>query len=88
MDPLFYILTIISILLFLLELLMGCFAQVDYLWGFYFWLDLIATISLISDIGWIWYPMMGAKELEDAIIENEGTSGSAQQVGSKTSRIF
>ena len=27
--------------------------------GFYFWLDLLSTISLIPDIGWIWGPLVG-----------------------------
>ncbi len=40
--------------LFIIELLLSSMAIDGYLCGFYFWLDLIATISLISDIGWIW----------------------------------
>jgi len=43
--------------LFIIELLLSSFAIDGYLCGFYFWLDLIATISLISDIGWIWNQM-------------------------------
>jgi hypothetical protein len=30
--------------------------------GFFFWLDVIATISLIPDIGWIWDPILGNEE--------------------------
>jgi len=36
-----------------------------YLFGFYFWLDLIATVSLISDIGWIWNKMFPQQEITD-----------------------
>ena len=27
--------------------------------GFYFWLDLLSTLSLLPDIGWIWNPIVG-----------------------------
>ena len=40
--------------LFIIELILSSLAIDGYLLGFYFWLDLIATVSLISDIGWIW----------------------------------
>ena len=40
--------------LFIFELLLSSLAMDGYLCNFYFWLDLIATVSLISDIGWIW----------------------------------
>ena len=40
--------------LFIIELVLSSLAIDGYLLGFYFWLDLIATVSLISDIGWIW----------------------------------
>jgi hypothetical protein len=34
---------------------------------------LIATLSLIPDIGWIWNPMIG-------VDEDEGGSGDAEQI--------
>jgi len=30
--------------------------------GFYFWLDIIATVSLIFDIGWIWDEITGTQD--------------------------
>jgi hypothetical protein len=29
------------------------FLREDYWLGFYFWLDLISTLSLLTDIGWV-----------------------------------
>ena len=46
-------------ILFLLELLLASVATPDYFLGFYFWLDLIATLSLITDIAWIWDEIVG-----------------------------
>ena len=53
-DEVFYMVTSFAMFSFLVELIIGSLAQDEYLLGFYFWLDLIATFSLISDIGWIW----------------------------------
>lgn len=38
---------------FSIEILLCTFVQKDYFLGFYFFLDLIGTISLILDINWI-----------------------------------
>jgi hypothetical protein len=47
---------------FLIEVIMSSLAKDDYFLGFYFWLDLIATISLITDIGWIWDKILGTDD--------------------------
>lgn len=74
---------------FLLEILLASIVKEDYFLGFYFWLDLIATVSLIFDIGWFW----------DAILGTSGTSGNPKsaakaakagrgaRVGTRASRI-
>jgi hypothetical protein len=58
-DEAFYILTIISMALFMIELIVASMSKKDYFLGFYFWLDLISTISLIFDIGWFWDVILG-----------------------------
>ena len=52
-DPVFYILTIISFFMFTIEIIISCIVQEDYWLGFYFWLDIISTVSLVADVGWI-----------------------------------
>lgn len=64
--------------LFIFELLLSSLAIDDYLCGFYFWLDLIATISLISDIGWIWNKIFPQQSIADF----EAGSGSGTQISS------
>jgi class 3 adenylate cyclase len=44
---------------FLLEFILNCIAKNDYLFSFFFFLDLIATISLVQDIDWIINPVLG-----------------------------
>lgn len=58
-DVIFNILTAISFCAFSFEIILACIAKDEYWLGFYFWLDLISTISLITDIGWIMDAMMG-----------------------------
>jgi hypothetical protein len=58
-DETFYTITFVSLMFFVLELALASIATPDYFLGFYFWLDLIATMSLLTDIAWIWDPIVG-----------------------------
>jgi hypothetical protein len=62
-DEVFYSLTSISMICFLLELFLASLASPDYFLGFYFWLDLIATVSLLTDIAWIWDEVTGTQDI-------------------------
>ena len=43
--------------LFLLEILFSSIAKKDYAFNFFFWLDLISTLSIILDIGFMIDPL-------------------------------
>lgn len=58
-DSGFYFVTSLCLVFFAAELILASIAKENYFLGFFFWLDLIATVSLIPDIGWIWDPIMG-----------------------------
>ena len=45
--------------IFSIEWILNIIAKKDYIWSFFFWLDLISTISLIQDIDWIMNPLLG-----------------------------
>jgi hypothetical protein len=64
-DNIFYILTSISFGFFLLEMILQSLVREDYWLSFYFWLDLISTLSLLTDIGW----------LMNAIVEGTSSTG-------------
>lgn len=55
-DPVFTNLVIISLVMFSLELILSCFGYEEYFNSFFFWLDLVSTASLITDIE----PLMNA----------------------------
>jgi hypothetical protein len=53
-DIYFSSVTIVCIFFFSLEIILASIVKHDYFIGFYFWLDLIATASLIFDVGFVW----------------------------------
>jgi hypothetical protein len=63
-DETFYLITSISLFFFFLELFLASLATPDYWVGFYFWLDLVATLSLVTDIAWVWDPIVGTQDVK------------------------
>ena len=51
-------------LVFLSEVVLESIGSENYLLGFYFWLDLIASVSMITDIGWIWNRIIGVQSVD------------------------
>jgi hypothetical protein len=58
-DTYFYTLTSASLVLFSIEIVISSIVIEGYWLGFFFWLDVIATVSLIFDIGWIMDLILG-----------------------------
>jgi len=89
-DTIFFSISLVGMLAFTAELVVFTVAKPGYYRGFYFWLDIIATITMISDIGFIWEPLLAI------ILSDDGTKGNSQdaidaiqasRVGTKSSRI-
>jgi hypothetical protein len=57
-DPVFFSLTIAAMAFYLVEIFLSCISKPEYLWSFYFWLDIISTVTMIMDIGWIMDPII------------------------------
>lgn len=69
---------------------MASYAQEEFFLGFYFWLDLVATLSLISDIGWIWDKMTGTEDVNAGNAEQASQlarAGRGARVGTRAGRI-
>jgi class 3 adenylate cyclase len=79
-DPVFYGLSSCAFGFFSLELILSFIFKPEYRWTFYFWLDFIATISIIPDIGWIWNAIIQVNQSNSS-----GNVNSAQNAG-KSSR--
>ena len=58
-DDIFFSLSVVALFFFILEVVLSSIAVPGYICAFFFWLDILATISIIPDIGWIWDPLLG-----------------------------
>lgn len=57
-DDVFYAITFICIIVYSVELVLASLAVEGYFLSFFFWLDLISTLSMIPDCGFIWNPLL------------------------------
>ena len=59
---------ILTMVLFFLEVILSSFAIKDYFLSIFFWLDLISSISIITDIEPIWQKMIGNSSHDDDVV--------------------
>ena len=90
-DTTFNIITCVALGLFTIEITLNALTQENYFNSFYFWLDVISTLSLITDISWIWNAMIGQDEDYDASnAEQAGQlarAGRGARIGTRAGRI-
>jgi hypothetical protein len=92
-DNYFTIMTSLALVLFTFELIIQSIGKDDYLNTFFFWLDLVSTVSLITDIEPIWSRVLGdhqetnveKAEQEDAAALARASRGA--RIGTKAGRI-
>ena len=77
-DEAFNIIQCILLGLFSLEFFLTCISKENYICSFFFWLDLISTISLIQDIDYIMNPIMGYGPIKEDKISKNRKRKSAQ----------
>lgn len=79
-DPAFEVISFIALICFTCELITTCIVkQMDYIGKFYFWLDVLSTLSLMPDVPFIWEP------INDALGANSNAPSTTLKVG-KASR--
>eukprot|EP00930_Biecheleria_cincta_P044930 TRINITY_DN30959_c0_g1_i1.p1 TRINITY_DN30959_c0_g1~~TRINITY_DN30959_c0_g1_i1.p1 ORF type:complete len:1024 (-),score=190.02 TRINITY_DN30959_c0_g1_i1:220-3291(-) len=85
-DDLFNALTIISCIVFTIEVLAQSLGQEEYFLGFFFWLDLISTITLALDLTWVSAELFCGQGDNDAL--KTSRAGRAGARASRTVRII
>jgi len=78
-DDVFITLTSICLVLFSIELLLQSIGKDGFLNSFFFWLDLVSTVSLITDIPVIMNALSGKED-------NDGSSDTLNSDSSKLAR--
>ena len=56
-DDAFFGLTLFSFIAYCIEVVLACVAIDGYFNSFFFWLDVVSTITMLPDCGWIWFPI-------------------------------
>lgn len=67
-DFLSYSMSVLALFVFSFEMVMQCWVVEGYTWGFFFWVDFVATVTIIPDIGWI------SNLFEDSLEDSDGGS--------------
>ena len=88
-DDVFFALSCCAIIFFGIEMILCFIFKDDYKWSFYFWLDLIATISIIPDIGWAWDKITGDQGSNSSSNVNQiQSAGKSSRAGTRAARVI
>ncbi|CAG9315867.1 unnamed protein product [Blepharisma stoltei] len=65
-DGYFFWTAFVCLVSFAVEIILSSISKEKYFNSFFFWLDILATISLILDIGWVWSFITGKNSNQDS----------------------
>ena len=86
-DTAFNIMEIILLVIFSLELILSVLAKDGYLNSFFFWLDLISTVSMIQDIDYIMNPILGYEPIKNEVYTRGRRRASTAQAAKAISKV-
>ena len=86
-DNYFYAVAAACFAAFLLDLALSSWLRPGFFGSFYFVLDLLSTLSLIPDIGWLWEAMIDSPGNSGSSVSQVKNAGKASRAGSRSSKI-
>ena len=89
-DGVFMILNCIALGLFTVEICLQTYAKPEYFNSFFFWLDIISTLSIVTDIGPIWDEITGQGSGSETNAADAGQLARASRgarIGTKAGRV-
>mmetsp|Transcript_139076 Transcript_139076/g.361363 ORF Transcript_139076/g.361363 Transcript_139076/m.361363 type:complete len:967 (-) Transcript_139076:170-3070(-) len=88
-DSTFDYMVVTCIFIFSFECIISVLGKADYLWSFFFWLDMISTVSLVLDITVVSEWMLNAIRSDEDGAEGAGEvrGGRAAKIGAKAGRV-
>ena len=88
-DPIFFALLIFSIICFTAEILVNSCVIDDppYKYQFFFWLDIIATISIVPDVEWLVTPLQGMVGMKPDVFTSDVVPGELAVMTSQADKI-
>jgi len=93
-DNVFSIICILIIIIFMTEFIFSCLSLDNYLYGFYFFMDIISIISMLLDIDWFYNYLINGTSTGTPINKNIKSisavvrAGKAAKIGSRAIKIL
>eukprot|EP00826_Nyctotherus_ovalis_P041380 TRINITY_DN4155_c0_g1_i4.p1 TRINITY_DN4155_c0_g1~~TRINITY_DN4155_c0_g1_i4.p1 ORF type:complete len:856 (-),score=247.58 TRINITY_DN4155_c0_g1_i4:57-2624(-) len=84
-DNVFFVLFFISLIVLAAEIIINSLVIEGYRFSFFFWLEIIATVSIIPDVNWLMEPIQAAVGLTktgesvDFTVESSGSGSTASE---------
>lgn len=85
-DNVFSSLFIVCLCIFFFDIILSFIYKAPYRWSFYFWLDLIATLSLVPSVSWIIESALGLSNVKDS--KSLQSAGKASDAGRVSIKVF
>lgn len=79
---------IVCLILFTTEIILACISKPEYRFSFFFWLDVLSTVSLIFDINWIWNAIQGKVSSNLVQSTQIARASRASRAGTRAARII
>jgi len=86
-DPIFNAMVVICIVVFTIELILSVVGKMDYFNSFFFWLDIISTMSLFLDITEVSDWLFNLQEQDDSGGASNMRGSRAAKIGAKAGRV-
>ncbi|OMJ86357.1 hypothetical protein SteCoe_12145 [Stentor coeruleus] len=79
---------IVCLILFTIEIILAFITKPEYRFSFFFWLDVLSTVSLIFDINWIWNAIQGKVSSNLVQSTQIARASRASRAGTRAARII
>ena len=86
-DPWFYGALCLSLVLFAVEILLNSCVVDDFKYSFFFWLDIVAALSLIVDIVWIVSFLEDMMNMKTTATQSDVTLGEVADASNNNDKI-
>lgn len=91
LDNIYYALVLINIMLFTFEITVTSIGWKGYFLSFYFFTDIIATLTLFLDLGWLFHAIAGTRDFkgkEAVDIYNFAIKGENLKKGTRAAQVI
>jgi len=83
-DPWFNAIAVVTLLFFTVEIILSSIGKPDYFLGFFFFLDLVATLSIVLDLTWVSEALIHQDNVD---MGSNARSGRTARVGATVGRV-